>query len=166
MSKVPYQTRANIVAAEYQLFIAPRTEDRTPVALPAPSTLLDSTSAWKPMGAFEFKSLKFKTEPFSTTLQGGQPHKLGTKATLDVSLLQSIAADYTATADYENKICDILAVKIGANDYILYAGLSPFIKTEDSGTIETPNKIIVHAEAVVSLDTDVKSSGVLVEVLT
>ncbi len=161
MAKVPYETRANIVAREYMLFIAPRADNLTPVTLPTMTTLLDDTSDWKPMGSFEYKSLKFKTEPFQVTLQGGYPHKLGTKASLDVSLLETIDTNYDNAADFENKVCDILCVKIGGDDYILYAGLTPFIKTEDSGTIEVPNKILVHAEAVVSADTDVKSSGTI-----
>jgi hypothetical protein len=158
-----YQDKSKIVAADYEVYIAARTSS-SPVTLPLQSVVdAGGDSTWIPVGAYKQGDLKYEAPPNGITLQGSQSHQLAVDAKLEIKLVQTDGAKYTAMEAFVNKEVDILCRQIGSYAYKVYKNFGVMVGSEDPNSVKDADKITLTATASASLASDLRASGTLAD---
>jgi hypothetical protein len=159
-----YQDRSKIKAAEYEIYLAKRTNTRTPVTLPLQSVITAGGDAtWKPVGAYVAGGAKYKTKEFSAQLQGGQSQQFGVEGTFEVPAMETDETKLTALEGFINESVDVLCVEIGAFNYIRYNAMGLSVNVDDALTVKDGNKFPLKGMNQAPKVSDLRDQGVLAE---
>lgn len=158
-----YQDRSKIKAAEYEIFLAKRTDTRTPVTLPLQSVVTAGGDAtWKPVGAYQAGGAKFKTKEFSGQLQDGQSQQFGVEGTFEVPAMETDETKLTALEGFINEAVDVLCVETTNFNYIRYNRMGIVVNVEDALTVKDGNKFPLKGMNQGPKVSDLRDQGVLV----
>ena len=157
-----YQDRSKIVASEYEIYLAKRTDIRTPVTLPIQSIITAGGDAtWIPVGAYEQGGAKFKAEDMSGMLQGGQNQQFGVKGTLEVPAMQTDETKLTALELMTNEAVDVLCVETNGFKYIRYNAMGIVVTVDDPLSIKGANKFPLKGSNMAQKVSDLRDQGTL-----
>jgi hypothetical protein len=159
---MPYQVRSNIKAAEYEIFLAKRTDTRTPVVLPLQAVITAGGDAtWKPIGAYQAGGAKFKTKDLSGQLQDGQSQQFGVEGTFEVPAMETDDAKLTALEGFINEAVDVLCVETGTFNYIRYNRMGIVVNADDALTAKDGNKFPLKGMNLAQKVSDLRDQGEL-----
>lgn len=157
-----YQDRSKIVASEYEIYLAKRTDIRTAVGLPIQSVITAGGDAtWIPVGAYKQGSAKFDSDAMSAKLQGGQLQQFGVNGKLEISAVQTDEAKLTALELLVNEAVDVLCVEQNSFKYIRYNAMGISVKAKDALSINDANMFILNGENMAQKVSDLKDQGTL-----
>jgi len=109
-------TRTKIIAEPVEVFVAERTSETTPTALPSLAEVNAGGSAtWKFFGATPQKGAKLPTDPYSATLADGTSAQLGMKITGEAIILYTDDATITLIEGFIDKCVDVIFRVVGGS---------------------------------------------------